>query len=162
MTRVILISACLVGENTRYDGTNKYQPSPLPWPDSFTIMPVCPEVACGLSVPREPMRLVKRTSLSIENLTSTQDYTERFYHWLYDTEELFPPILHGAILKERSPSCGLSTPFYDSAGTMLGNTNGLFAQFLSMRYPNAILATEEALFSAYAMQKFIDQTAQLA
>ena len=55
------ISACLLGQNVRYDGQSK--------PDHYLIdtvggfvewVPVCPEVECGLTVPREAMRLVDK------------------------------------------------------------------------------------------------------
>lgn len=51
------ISTCLLGENVRYDGQHKrdrYLTDTLG--QYMEYVPVCPEVACGLGVPREPLR----------------------------------------------------------------------------------------------------------
>lgn len=53
------ISSCLLGNKVRYDGRHKYDAWLVETLGKYvTYVPVCPEVECGLSVPRDPMRLV--------------------------------------------------------------------------------------------------------
>ena len=55
----IAISACLLGENVRFNGGHKQSPlCSQALADYFDFVPLCPEVAIGLGVPREPIRLV--------------------------------------------------------------------------------------------------------
>ena len=50
------VSACLLGENVRYDGRHKLDPDMVDTLSQyFELVPVCPEVEMGLGVPREPM-----------------------------------------------------------------------------------------------------------
>ena len=52
------ISACLFGQNTRYDGGNRHEPLLIAALSKvFTLVPLCPEAECGLGIPREPMQL---------------------------------------------------------------------------------------------------------
>eukprot|EP01132_Coremiostelium_polycephalum_P018869 gene18869-22472_t len=55
----IAISACLLGENVRFNGGHKQsQLCSQTLADYFDFVPLCPEVAIGLGIPREPIRLV--------------------------------------------------------------------------------------------------------
>ncbi len=52
------VSACLLGEPVRYDGGNKHDHFITgTMVRFFSFVPVCPEVECGMTVPREAMRL---------------------------------------------------------------------------------------------------------
>ena len=106
----ILVSACLLGEKVRYDGGHKR--------DLFldeTLGPfvewvrVCPEVDCGLPVPREAMRLVgdPKHPMLVTNRTGI-DHTERMKRWAATRlEELSRLDLCGYICKKDSPSSGM-------------------------------------------------------
>ena len=71
------------------------------------LMPICPEVAVGLGVPREPIRLVRRRGRTVliqpttgHDLTEPMhDFTSRYLGEL--------PEVEGFLLKARSPSCGI-------------------------------------------------------
>ena len=54
----IAVSACLIGLKYRYDGTSRMNMDIVnTLKDRVDFIPVCPEVECGLSTPRPPMRL---------------------------------------------------------------------------------------------------------
>ncbi|MFH0788375.1 MAG: DUF523 domain-containing protein, partial [Pseudomonadota bacterium] len=109
-TKILLgISACLLGEKVRYDGGHKA--------DRFIIetlgnhvdfVPVCPEVECGLGIPREAMRLMgDPENPRLITIYSRVDYTERMKEWTrLHIAGLTQLGLGGFIFKSNSPSCG--------------------------------------------------------
>jgi len=105
----ILVSACLLGVNCRYDGTNNASPAVAELIGKYNLIPVCPEVYGGLSTPRSPAERRK-------NMVATRDYndvTEEFERGAEETLKLARMFnCKYAILKERSPSCG-SGEIYD-------------------------------------------------
>ena len=108
------LSACLLGEKTRYDGSDKLDPfltGTLGMQVRF--VPVCPEVECGLGVPREPMRLEERggrpglfTVGTGRDLTAQMEKTAGVI-----LERLEEEGLWGFIFKSRSPTAGHRLPF---------------------------------------------------
>ena len=105
------VSACLLGQEVRYDGGHK--------PDRFLIdtlgpfvewVPVCPEVEVeiGLGVPRDTIRLVGDAAAPRLVVEKTgDDLTTRMQRYARArTRELESLDLHGYVLKRRSPSCG--------------------------------------------------------
>ncbi|HKI59405.1 MAG TPA: DUF523 domain-containing protein [Mariprofundaceae bacterium] len=108
MNRVkILVSACLLGEKVRYDGGDSRQAGLLEtWQAEGRVIPLCPEVAGGLPVPRAPAEIqADGRIINIEH----EDVTDAFERGAQKALELCK--LHQieiAILKEGSPSCGSS------------------------------------------------------
>ncbi|MBI5905919.1 MAG: DUF523 domain-containing protein [Deltaproteobacteria bacterium] len=105
----ILVSACLLGEKVRYDGGHKrdaFLADTLG--KSVEFVPVCPEVECGLPVPREPMRLSGDTAVPrLLGIETGCDYTDRMTRWTTGKiADLAPLGLRGYVCKKRSPSCG--------------------------------------------------------
>ena len=105
------VSACLLGQEVRYDGGHK--------PDRFLIdtlgpfvewVPVCPEVEVeiGLGVPRDTIRLVGDAAAPRLVVEKTgDDLTTRMQRYARArTRELESLDLHGYVLKRGSPSCG--------------------------------------------------------
>ncbi len=99
----ILISACLVGDNCKYNGGNNLSPKLESLLDKYELIPFCPEVEGGLPTPRNPSE-IKDSGVFMDN---GEDVT-RAYEWgarkalmlcLYLKIKI-------AVLKERSPSCG--------------------------------------------------------
>ena len=109
-----LVSACLCGFFCRYDGKANTVLELARLYARGLVLPVCPEEAGGLPTPREPCerlghRVVSRTG---------QDMTTAFAAGATHTLALARQYgLHIAILKESSPSCGITT-IYD--GTFTG------------------------------------------
>jgi len=139
------ISSCLLGESVRFDGGHKrdaYVNGTLA--RYFELVPVCPEVAIGLGVPREPIRLVGTGQgvrvLGVRNAEldvtdALRDYGRRMARELDD--------LSGYILKRASPSCGMErVKVYRPDGTPAGVTGaGAYAQAFMAARP--LLPVEE-------------------
>jgi uncharacterized protein YbbK (DUF523 family) len=115
MSRPILVSACLLGLNTRYDGTTRRDERAIRWlaREGLIPVPVCPEQLAGLPTPRPPCQFAAGDGATLLDgggrlLTAAgEDRGEIFRHGAAET--LKAARLCGcqsALLKERSPSCG--------------------------------------------------------
>ncbi len=104
------ISSCLLGNEVRFDDGHKHDRYITGTLGTFfEFVPVCPEVECGLSVPRESMRLVGETESPrlITNKTGT-DHTDRMAAWAKArVEQLAEENLCGIFFKSKSPSSGM-------------------------------------------------------
>src|SRR5688572_15507428 len=104
------ISACLLGQEVRYDGGHKWNQvladvlGPL-----VEWVPVCPEVEMGLGTPRETLNLVRVGGRTRVMTTRTAiDHTEAMEAWAQRRlDELGRENLSGYVLKSDSPSCGM-------------------------------------------------------
>lgn len=156
----VAISACLLGEPVRYDGTDKKQDALSALSDHrLRFLPFCPETGCGLGVPREPMQLegeVDRPRLRTQ--TSRQDHTDRLNRWSAQQLARFaphPPVAF--IFKSRSPSCGLTGVKIMQADGTTRPGQGLFARQVQCRYPHLPLVEEGDLADEAARQGFLDR-----
>lgn len=112
----LLISACLLGVNCKYSGGNNALPAPAlkALRQKYRLIPVCPETAGGLPIPREPSERVPGRVIG----RSGRDVTAEFHKGGETARRLAE--LFGckkALMKEHSPSCG-SGLIYD--GTFSG------------------------------------------
>ncbi len=127
MREKLLISACLLGRNCKYNGGNNYAPLTEALKARYELVPVCPECLGGLPIPHEPSERVGDRVLS----KSGADVTAAFQRGAEKTLAL--ALQHGvkkAVLKERSPSCGCGS-IYD--GTFTGTVvsgSGVAAELL--------------------------------
>jgi len=141
------ISSCLLGERVRYDGGHKHDAYLAETLGQFVEwIPVCPEVECGLSVPREAMHLEgDPASPRLVTIRTRVDQTERMLSWARRrVEELARAGLCGFVFKANSPSCGREcVPVYDARGMAQESGVGLFARALVDRFP--ILPVEDDL-----------------
>lgn len=114
----ILISACLLGEKVKYDGgDNALHVTVLQqWQEGGLLVPLCPEVMGGLSVPRPPCEVIFGENRVINILK--EDVTEAFLQGANKALRIAKDEgVVMAILKARSPSCGKNS-IYD--GTFTG------------------------------------------
>lgn len=145
------ISACLIGLKFRYNGTSKFSQTLIDrLGDKVDFIPVCPEVECGLSIPREPMHLeVSAKGTRLKGNETATDETERFLRWAENKlDQLEQMDLAAFIFRERSPSCGLADTKIFSPGGKREITDagtGLFAQLLQRRFPNMPVGEEKDL-----------------
>lgn len=101
----LLVSACLLGYACRYDG--KSVPASLPDGlfDRYRPIPVCPELAGGLSLPRPPAEIDPEGEVKTETgLSVSREYREGAERTLALARSLG---CRKALLKEKSPSCGV-------------------------------------------------------
>ena len=142
---VLLISRCLLGENVRYDGVPKPQsPGLEALRQHYTLLPVCPEVEFGMATPRPPIILMEYPNGTIR-LVRKSDRVELTTPFVeFCCKRLLIPAPFGAILKSKSPSCGVaSTKTYDPAGNLLHeHGTGFFAATIMELFPDILIADE--------------------
>ena len=140
MTIQIGISACVMGEKVRYDGGHKNSDFCTQVLAKFvSYVPVCPEQAIGMGIPRPAIRLMK-TDLGdirlVNNKDSRIDFTDKM---LAFTESKLPSLEHlsGYIVCAKSPSCGMErVRLVNEKGELQGKiATGLFTRQLMLRYP---------------------------
>lgn len=128
MKEMLLVSACLLGENCKYNGGNNYDPVVESLGGRFELVPVCPEQLGGLPVPRTPSERVGEKVLNREGA----DVTDAFR--LGAEKTLAIAAAHGirrAVLQERSPSCGYGAIYDGSFSGKLVPGTGVAAQLLA-------------------------------
>lgn len=102
--RCILVSACLLGINSRYDGTNAFREDLLKRYFHEILIPVCPEQLGGLATPRLEAEI--RSGMAIDK--SGRDVTKEFIRGAHEVLKIAGLLdVEKALLKERSPSCGV-------------------------------------------------------
>ena len=142
------ISACLFGQNTRYDGGNRHEPLLISALSQIvTLIPLCPEAECGLGIPREPMRLEGNpANPRLMTITTRCDLTERMQTWAaLRMDTLTREGVGGLILKARSPSCGKQVAVHGEGKGEPPHSPGLFARACQERFPDLPIADEEEL-----------------
>ena len=162
MDRIRLgISSCLLGELVRYDGEHKANPFLRNTLAQYVeYVGICPEVECGLPVPREPIQLEgDPAEPRIMTVQTRRDLTDLFNRWIdRRLEQLAPLDLAGYIFKARSPSCGLlDVPVHDPQGQVLGRVAGFFARRFTAHFPGAIAAEDELFEDPGARDRFARQ-----
>jgi len=155
------ISACLLGEKVRYDGAHKWEQFITDTLGQYVdLVPVCPEVECGLGVPREPMRLVGDPAAPrLLTVHTLQDHTERLVNWTRNRlEELAQENLSGFIFKSGSPSSGIArVKVYDAHGIPAKRGVGLFAAGFMARFPFLPVEDEGRLHHPQIRENFIER-----
>ncbi len=114
----VLVSACLLGQRVRYDGGHKRDAFLADALARFVdYVPVCPEVGCGLPVPREPMRLAgARSAPRLVAVATGADHTARMTRFTAARlRELARAGLCGYACKSGSPSCGIGAGLFTTA-----------------------------------------------
>ena len=155
------ISACLLGQEVRFDGGHKR--------DRFLTdelgkyvewVPVCPEVEVGMGTPREPVQLV-RVGETTRMMTTTTgiDYTDRMNEWARARVEMLArEDLDGYVLKSKSPSCGVwNVKVEGVAGLPATDGRGLFASVLLERFPMLPVEEEGRLADPGARENFLER-----
>lgn len=137
------ISSCLLGAPVRYDGHHKLDTFLRDTLGAqFEFVPVCPEVAIGLGVPRPPIRLTGPTTAprAVGRDDPALDVTVKLLAYGRTVARELDDI-SGYIFKSRSPSCGMAhVPVTGGRGRARGG-RGLFAQAIMQARP--LLPVEE-------------------
>ena len=126
----LLISACLLGVQCRYDGGSKPVMPTVALMEQYHLIPICPEQLGGLPTPRCPAERLGGKIVTEDG----RDVTEQFLRGTAEALRLCD-LYHckAALLKERSPSCG-SGQIYDGTFThTLTEGDGLTAQMLKKK-----------------------------
>lgn len=125
----IIVSACLLGANTRYDGKSSSTEKVISLLKQHNLIPVCPEQLGGMQTPRYPSEIQAGESV-IKN-SQGEDVTSYFVKGAEEALNLaFLYKCKRAILKSKSPSCGKGLVYDGSFSRRLIEGNGIFAQML--------------------------------
>lgn len=138
---MILVSSCLLGIYAKYDGTRTNENSLLmKYKDRGKYIPVCPEQLGGLCTPRHPVEIIGGSGEDVlkgqarTKNNHGEDVTTQFIRGaeqvLYIASN-FP--VQAAILKERSPSCGVSCIYDGSFSHLVRAGRGVAAAILNQR-----------------------------
>ena len=126
----ILVSRCLYGgEPVRYDGQDKAEKDPLflKWKEEGRLVPVCPEVAGGLPVPRPPAQIRDGRVVTEAGKDVTAAYIKGAELAL---EAAIKHQVAFAILKQKSPSCGTRCVYDGTFSGRLKDGKGIAAEML--------------------------------
>ncbi len=133
------ISACLLGQKVRYDGRHKLEPFLKNTMGQYVeYVAVCPEVECGLPVPRKPLCLVGDSEAPrLVTIQNNRDYTPRMKKWArICLSDLKKRGISGFIFKSNSPSCGLhGVKVQNEKGGPAGKARGIFAGLFVGQFP---------------------------
>jgi uncharacterized protein YbbK (DUF523 family) len=158
------ISACLLGQEVRFDGGHKRDPflADVLGPHVEWVA-VCPEVELGMGTPREPLRLVasERPAGPVRMIAvqSGVDQTDQMNEWAEKrVEKLSKQDLCGYVLKQDSPSCGLDrVKVYGTGGVLDRSGRGLFAAVLKDRLRLLPVEEEGRLADRRVRESFIER-----
>ena len=119
---VILVSACLLGENCKYNGGNNYHEKIELLKKKYDIIPICPEVLGGLSTPRSPSEIKNYRVINKDGLDVTKNF-------MLGRDKVINIVKYAkvkkALLKENSPSCGVNHIYDGKFSHTLINGEGI-------------------------------------
>ena len=154
------VSACLLGEKVRYDAGHKHDRHLTEVLGRFfAFVPVCPEVECGMGVPREAMRLEGDPEHPRLITHGTRlDKTEQMLEFCRKkVEELAREELCGFVFKQGSPSSGLFRVQVYQDGGPAKSGSGLFAAAVARRFPHLPMEEEGRLTDPVLRENFIER-----
>lgn len=153
------VSACLLGEQVRFDGGHKKNHLIIDkLSEHFDYRSFCPEVAIGMGIPREPIRLVQEGEMvrvkgvKNENLDVTdklREITNKQQNWI--------DAVDGYIVKKDSPSCGLHRVKRYHGKQALRDGRGAFAEQLLINNPALPVEEEGRLNDEGLRQSFVER-----
>ena len=126
----ILVSACLLGKNCKYNGGNNLNQSGLDCIEGHEVIGVCPEQLGGLSTPRLPAEIVDGVVTNKEGVSVDNEFRKGAQEALAVALENKVDL---AILQSRSPSCGVKEIYDGSFSGKKIKGQGVFAKLLSAR-----------------------------
>jgi uncharacterized protein YbgA (DUF1722 family)/uncharacterized protein YbbK (DUF523 family) len=155
------ISTCLLGETVRFDGGHRLDRFLAHTLGQYVqYVPVCPEVECGLGVPREAMHLEgDPSSPRLVTIRTRQNMTDRMIRWaLKRVVELEKEDLCGFIFKSDSPSSGMGrVKVYNEKGMPVKKGIGMFARIFMEHFPLLPVEDEGGLLDPKLRENFIER-----
>lgn len=127
----ILVSACLLGDNVKYNGKNNYDPRIEILKEYYDIVPICPECFGGLPTPRIPSEIKDDTTIINQK---GQDVTYQFNKGAHKVINV-ANFCHvkKALLMDRSPSCGVNKVYNGKFNGTLIDGMGYTAKLLKAK-----------------------------
>ncbi|MBE6959802.1 MAG: DUF523 domain-containing protein [Ruminococcaceae bacterium] len=125
----VIVSACLLGENCKYNGGNNYSQQVVNFVKGREVIPVCPEVMAGLGVPRTPIEICGDRVISKDGVDVTESLIRGVKAIL---SQIADEDIECAILKSRSPTCGVRQVYDGTFTGTLTDGSGILAAALKM------------------------------
>ncbi len=155
------ISSCLLGNTVRYDGGHKLDRFLRDTLGGYVeFVPVCPEVECGMPVPREAMRLTGAIDAPrLKTIRSGQDMTDQMLNWAGEKNNwLAEQNLCGFIFKSKSPSSGLQgVKVYSEKDMPQQKGVGVFTRAFTERFPLLPVEDDGRLHDPGLRENFIER-----
>ena len=123
----IMVSACLLGENCKYNGKNNRNKKLLQLLSGHTVIPVCPEMLGGLPAPRLPAEIVNGCVTNREGISVDEAFRQGAEKALEIARRERPDMI---VLQSRSPSCGVKQIYDGTFSGRLIRGSGVFASLL--------------------------------
>ena len=123
----VVVSACLLGENCKYNGGNNFSPAVAEFLRDKEVIPVCPECLAGLGVPRSPIEIVGDDVQTKEGRSVGAALQQAIAEIL---TMLSKEQIECVVLKSRSPTCGVKQVYDGSFSGTLTDGMGVLAQAL--------------------------------
>jgi uncharacterized protein YbbK (DUF523 family) len=160
------VSACLLGEAVRYDGQSKPCAAVRELLAARAeLVGICPEVEVGMAVPREAVDLFGEPETPrMVGAATGEDWTARMNAWARGrVADLLAQGIAGAVLKARSPSCGIGdAAVHREAGGIPMPGDGLFALVLRRAAPGMPVVRDEDLVSENEVENFLERARSYA
>lgn len=123
----IMVSACLIGENCKYNGKNNKNEKVLALLEGNEVIPICPEVMGGLPTPRVPAEVVRDVVTTRDGRVVDQEFRRGARLSLAIAQREKPDLI---ILQSRSPSCGARQRYDGTFTGTLIDRPGVTAELL--------------------------------
>ena len=123
----IVVSACLLGENCKYNGGNNLSEAVVIYVKGHEVIELCPEMLAGLGCPRPPVELVNGIIMTKEGINLDDKFHEGVRLAM---ERIEAKEVDLAILQSRSPTCGVKQIYDGSFSGNLIKGQGIFAKAL--------------------------------
>lgn len=122
-----MVSACLIGENCKYNGKNNKNEKVLALLEGNEVIPICPEVMGGLPTPRVPAEVVRDVVTTRDGRVVDQEFRRGARLSLAIAQREKPDLI---ILQSRSPSCGARRRYDGTFTGTLIDRPGVTAELL--------------------------------
>ena len=123
----ILVSACLLSENCKYNGGNNYSAAVAEFVKDKEVLAICPEMTAGMGCPRTPIEIVDGVLMDRDgnNVDAAMRKAVEEAMELIRKEDI-----QCAVLQSRSPTCGVNQVYDGSFSGKLVSGSGILAQAL--------------------------------
>ena len=130
MKEKVIVSACLLGENCKYNGGNNKNQKIIDFLLDKEVVPVCPEVMGGMSTPRLKSEIDFNNKNKVIN-EHKEDVSEFFIKGANKAlEKVYNSDAKIAIVKEKSPSCGKNKIYNGKFDGTIIDGSGMFTRLL--------------------------------
>ena len=128
----VVVSACLMGKNCKYNGKNNLNDKVIRFTESKEVIEVCPEVLAGLGIPRTPIEIVNGVVYDKNGTCVDGEIRAAVAEILKSIKD---DEIECVILKSRSPTCGVKQ-VYDGtfSGVLVDGSGVLASELMSAGY----------------------------